>query len=50
MYSNRFEVYIQDDKFIVIDEQTQKQVGKNYKYSRYAHNLQARLELENINE
>lgn len=44
MEPNRYEVYVHGDYFIVIDEQTGKQVGKNYKYSRYACNLAAKLE------
>lgn len=43
----RFQVYLEGDRFIVIDEETQEQVGKSYKYSRYAHNLQAELEINN---
>lgn len=44
MEPNRYEVYVDGDYFIVIDEQTGKQVGKNYKYSRYAYNLAGQLE------
>ena len=50
MYADRFQVYIEDDKFIVIDEKIQKQIGKSYKYSRYAHNLQAQLTLQLLNK
>ena len=46
MYTNRFEVYIENDFFIVVDEHTKKQVSKNYRYSRYANNLQSKLEIE----
>lgn len=40
----RFEVWVDGDNFIVVDSFTDKQVGKSYKYSRYACNLQGELE------
>jgi len=44
----RYYVEINHDYFIVIDSEKNKQIGKNYKYSRYAHNLQADLEMKHM--
>lgn len=43
----RYEVWIDDDLFVVYDNKEKKYVGKGYKYSRYAFNLQGKLEMEN---
>jgi hypothetical protein len=40
----RYEVHIDNDLFKVYDTKTDKYVTKGYKYSRYAHNIQANLE------
>ena len=40
----RYEVHIDNNLFKVYDTKTDKYVTKGYKYSRYAHNIQANLE------
>jgi hypothetical protein len=44
----RYEVQIDNDLFRVYDTETDKYVSKGYKYSRYAHNIQADLEIKHI--
>jgi len=44
----RYEVHIDNDLFKVYDTETDKYVSKGYKYSRYAHNIQADLEIKYI--
>lgn len=44
----RYEVNLENNLFIVYDTKKQVTVSKGYKYSRYAFNLQSKLEL-NIN-
>lgn len=41
----RYEVHIDEDLFKVYDTETDKYVSKGYKYSRYACNIQSKLEL-----
>ena len=42
----RYEVNLENDLFVVYDTKKNKVVSKSYRYSRYAFNLQSRLELE----
>ena len=47
----KYEVIIENNEdenglFYVYNNETKKIVSKGYKYSRYAHNLQCKLELE----
>ncbi len=44
----RYEVHIENDLFKVYDTETDKYVSKGYKYSRYAHNIQCELELNQM--
>ncbi len=43
----RYEVNLENDSFVVYDTKESKIISRAYKYSRYAFNLQAKLELEN---
>lgn len=43
----RYEVWVDYDLFWVYDTKDEMYVGKGYKYSRYAFNLQGKLEMEN---
>jgi len=43
----RYEVWVDGDLFRVYDSKQKEFVGKGYKYSRYACNLQGELEFEN---
>ena len=41
----RYEVNLQNDLFVVYDKKENTIISKGYKYSRYAFNLQSKLEL-----
>tara|TARA_R100001369_G_scaffold73507_1_gene102096 strand:+ start:3136 stop:3306 length:171 start_codon:yes stop_codon:yes gene_type:complete len=49
-YTNRFDVHLDDKEdenglFYVYDNEKMEVVSKGYKYSRYAYNLQSKLQL-----